>query len=255
MPEVKKLAQKRSFDWDKIIVGGPGAKLIEHFYPDYFGDLSITFSHKPINVLQSANPKATRTTTGCIRTCPWCAVPILEPGGLKELDDWPDLPILIDNNLLAASLTHFDRVIDRLLVHGTADINQGLDARLMTAYHANRFASIPNKILRLALDDMMFSESWENAFELLRRAAIPLKAIRSYALIGFNSGPEEAWKRCEWIESHGIHVMPMWYHPINTLEHNIVSPDQLSLGWTDYERRRIMQWYYQHKKAVINSKR
>ncbi len=62
----------------------------------------VSIQHTLPNALQRVNPHATRTTYGCVNPCPFCAVPHTE-GRLKELDDWPDLPILIDSNLLAAS--------------------------------------------------------------------------------------------------------------------------------------------------------
>ena len=42
----------------------------------------------------------------------------------------------------------------------------------------------------------------------------------------------------------------MWHHPLNAMVKNAVTKEQKENGWNDYERRRIMQWYYQHKKAV-----
>ena len=41
----------------------------------------------------------------------------------------------------------------------------------------------------------------------------------------------------------------MWFHELDVMEKNTVTPKQAALGWNDYERRRIMQWFYQHKKA------
>jgi hypothetical protein len=198
------------------------------------------------------NPLATRTTTGCRGGCPYCGIGkgLIEPGGFQELEDWPDLPMLNDNNVLAASQSHFDRVIDRLKVHGWADFEQGLDPACLTEYHAGRLAEIKKPMIRLALDRLVKKEVWEVAWENLRRAGVTKASIRSYALIGFDSDPSEAWSRCEWIEGHGIKVLLMWFHELNSLEHNIVTEKQLALGWTDYERRRIMQWFYQHKKAV-----
>ena len=68
------------------------------------------------------------------------------------MEDWPDLPVLCDNNLLAAPLSHFDKVIDRLIRHGWCDFNQGVDARLLTDYHARRIAEIKQPQVRLAFD-------------------------------------------------------------------------------------------------------
>jgi hypothetical protein len=42
----------------------------------------------------------------------------------------------------------------------------------------------------------------------------------------------------------------MWFHELTALERNIVTDRQKELGWNDYERRKLMQWFYQHKKAV-----
>ena len=117
-----------------------------------------------------------------------------------------------------------------------------------------RIAEIKKPMVRLSLDSWGSVKSWESAFEKLRVAGLPKRAIRSYALIGFDSGPAEAWERCQWIESHGIKVLPMWFHPLNAMERNKITEDQQDLRWTDLERKRIMQWYYQHNEKYGKSK-
>lgn len=250
LPKVKVEISQMSFFWDKVVIGGPAVSLM----PDFFNDVeyvSVGPWRMP-GVLQRVNPLATKTTMGCIRRCKYCAVPKIESpyfkGGFKELDDWPDLPIICDNNLLAASIKHFDKVIDRAKHHEGVDFNQGIDARLLRKHHADRFAEIKKPIIRLALDSMEYVESWVKAYRILRNAGLPKKAIRSYALIGFNSGPEEAWQRCVWISDHGICALPMWYHSLDSLESNYVSANQEALGWIDFERKLIMQYYYQRGK-------
>lgn len=245
---VKGELSQRNFDWDTAIVGGPAVELI----PGFFNDLPhVSEGHDAPGILQRINPLATRTTIGCNRKCKFCGVGRgkIEQGGLVELDDWPDLPVLCDNNILASSEAHFDKVIERLKGHGWADFNQGIDARLLTPYHAKRLREIGKPIIRLALDNMGYADQWENAFSILRSASFPLNLIRSYALVGFDSTPEEAWIRCKWIEDHKVIALPMWFHKLNAMEVNQVTKAQKTLGWSDYERRRIMQWYYQHKKA------
>ena len=91
------------------------------------------------------NPDATFTSRGCIRNCKFCIVPKIE-GELKELDDFPVRPIVCDNNFLACSSAHFDNVIDKLKTLRDVDFNQGLDARLITKYQANRLSD-RNKVL------------------------------------------------------------------------------------------------------------
>lgn len=246
LPEVKGLLMQRSFEWDRAIVGGPAVYLS----PGYFGGMpwvSVGMDHP--GVLQRINPMATRTTIGCIRSCGFCAVRRIE-GHFRELADWPNLPVIVDNNLIASSQDHFDRVIDRLREWGWADFNQGLDCRLLNDHHARRISEIGRPMVRLALDSKRNEEQWGTAIEMLRSAGIPLKLIRSYALIGFDSGPDEAWERCRWIEQQGVKALPMWFHTLDAFQLNSVTPQQENLGWSDFERRRIMQWFYQHKRAV-----
>lgn len=246
LPTVKRRISQRGFDFDLVMVGGPAVNLM----PEFFMGLDFVSVGKDMpGMLQIVNPLATKTTTGCVRHCDFCAVWRTE-GKLKELAEWPDLPIIIDNNLLAASQRHFDRVIDRLIKWEWADFNQGLDSRLLTNYHAERIAQIKKPMVRLALDGFSYVDDWKSALEILLKAGIKNRNIRSYALIGFNSDPSEAWRRCEFIESYGVLALPQWFHRLDAMEKNIVTDDQKNIGWNDYERRRIMQWFYKHKKAV-----
>lgn len=237
----------KDFTFDRVIVGGPATKLM----PDFFNDLPhVERQEHYAGAMQIVNPQATKTTTGCIRSCGFCAVPKNE-GKLKELDEWPDLPVVCDNNLLASSVEHFDRVIDRLKVHGWADFNQGIDSRLLTDYHAKRLREIGRPMIRLALDSMAYADQWEVAYERLRSAGFPKSLIRSYALIAVeeNAGHTigEAWNRCGWVENHGVKVLPMWYHRLDAMQENIVTKGQAALGWNDDERMSIMGWFYQHR--------
>jgi hypothetical protein len=118
----------------RVRAGGPAVSLM----PGYLADVAEIGGE--VDALPHHNPEATFTSRGCPRRCPFCAVPRIE-GELRELDDWPARPIVCDNNLLACSRAHFDRVVDRLKPLAGVDFNQGLDARLLTAYHAERPAS------------------------------------------------------------------------------------------------------------------
>lgn len=247
LPEVRSFLLQRSLLWDTAVVGGPAVKLM----PGYLAGLErVTLGDELPGVLQRVNPMATRTTIGCPRRCAFCGVGTIEPGPFRELVDWPDLPILCDNNIIAASLSHFERVIERLTRWGWADFNQGLDARLLTKRHASLIAGIGKPMVRLALDWDGMRDEWERAFGVLREAGMPLHSIRSYAIIGHGESPAQSWDRCEWIESHGVKVLPMWFHRLDAWQLNVVTQEQMETGWNDFERRRIMQWFYQHKKAV-----
>jgi hypothetical protein len=220
--------------------------------PDYLAGLSgVTIGGDCPGVLQRVNPQATRTSIGCPNRCGFCAIGkgLIEAGGFRELTDWPDGPVLVDNNLFAASVEHFDRVMDRLDPWGWCDFNQGVDARRLTEHHAERIGRIPGAMVRLALDAMAVADAWEEAFRKLRASGVALRRIRSYALVGFTTGPEEAWERCEWIEGHGVKSLPMWFHELDALEWNQITEKQRALGWTDEERKALFQWYYKHRGA------
>ena len=217
--------------------------------PEAFDDMDfVTIQKHHPGAMAKVNPMAAKTTSGCIRSCGFCAVPRME-GKIREFETWPNRPILIDNNLLAASREHFDLVIDALKEWEWCDFNQGLDARLLTDHHAMRFAELCNPMIRLALDSKSYMQDWTLAYERLRKAGIYKKYIRSYVICGFGTDPQDAWERCGFVEARGIKALPMWYHELRTLEHNTITEDQKALGWTDYERRKILQWHYQHKKA------
>ncbi|MGE4536303.1 MAG: hypothetical protein AB7D37_04425 [Desulfovibrio sp.] len=246
LPAVRESLSRPNLLWERAIVGGPAVDLM----PVFFAGLGhVTVGNDLPGVLQRVPPLATRTTTGCPNQCGFCAIGrgLVEPGGFRELEDWPDLPIITDNNLFAASPTHFDRVMDRLERWGWCDFNQGVDCRLLSEHHAERIARIKRPVVRLALDNMRQADAWEIAQGRLLRAGVPQSAIRSYALVGFDAGPDEAWCRCQWVEGHGVKALPMWFHRLDSLERNAVTPMQEALGWTNEERMRLMQWFYKHR--------
>jgi hypothetical protein len=239
-----RLLQKDMFikHWN---VGGPAVQLM----PDYLqGIKNVSLGGDMPGVLQRVNPMATRTTVGCPNRCKFCGVgQRLIEGPFKELPDWPDKPIICDNNLLASHHRHFDRVIDRLVKWEWCDFNQGLDAAFLTNHHAKRIAEIKNPIVRLALDSDARRNVWTRAHETLHQAGIAKHRIRTYVLCGFRSTPDESWARCEWVKAQGYDPYPMWFHPLMALERNIVTPEQVLLGWTDNERKELMGWYYRRR--------
>lgn len=252
LPNVRKYAE--AMRHRKVRIGGPAVRLMPTFLAGCGAELDGDYP----GVLQKFNPLATRTSVGCIRQCKFCSVPIIE--GLPvlqktgkrqaELDDWLDLPVIADNNLLANSVEHFDKVCDRLEKWPWCDFNQGVDSRLLTEHHAERFARLKRAVIRPALDSMSYVDKWDSCLEVLFRAGVAKRNIRAYALIAFGTSPDESWDICRHIESKGIKVLPQWFHDLDALEHNIVTDRQKELGWTDYERRKLMAWFYQHRLAV-----
>lgn len=242
----------------RVRMGGPAVELAMKTMPGFFLGCKAELGGDIDGVLQRYNHLATRTSKGCIRKCGFCSVPLVEGARAQAehgrpqvaLPDWLDLPVISDNNILANPVAHIDRVCDRLEKHEWCDFNQGTDARLVTEHIAERFARLPRPTIRLALDDMSYVDAWNRALERLIRAGVRKRNIRSYVIVAWKTSPDEAWKVCEHVEKAGVMPLPMWFHDLDALERNIVTDKQEELGWSDYERRRLMQWFYQHKKAV-----
>ena len=209
----------------RVVIGGPAAKLA-----------GIETEELPYPVLPLHNPLATFTTRGCPNRCAFCAVPKLE-GDLVEIEDFPVRPIICDNNLLAASGKHFDRVIDRLKVLPFVDFNQGLEAARFTSYHAKRIAEIKAVKIRFALD------SWEDQGDVFHAIEIcqhyHLNDIGIYVLIGFDDTPIEAKEKLEWVRSLNIRPTPMRFQPLRCTVKN----SYVAKGWTEKELKDMERYY------------
>lgn len=216
----------------KVRAGGPAVSLM----PDYLVDVAGIGGE--VDALKHHNPNATFTSRGCIRKCGFCAVPKIEPD-FVELPRWEAKPIVCDNNLLACSVPHFEHVIDSLKGLKEVDFNQGLDARLLTNRHAERFAELDLSVVRLSWDHTALERSVMRAIEILRKAGFPRSRIRVYVLIGFDDTPEDARYRLESLQGVGIDPNPMRYHPLDALElRKYVGPN-----WTPRELHRYMRYW------------
>jgi hypothetical protein len=244
LPRVADIVKQTHLFVERWVAGGPAVRLMPEFL---CGLPAVTVDTGSFaGVLQRVNRNATRTTVGCVRRCQFCAVPRTE-GALVELDEWPDLPIVCDNNITAASHEHFDRVMDRLDNHDAPEFNQGIDCRLLTDHHAERIGRHRGMRVRLALDRVDERDAWDLAWGKLRKYNTAKARISSYVLCAFDSGVDDAWERCEWVERHGALAMPMWYHALDATEYNAVTEAQKGLGWTKKAQRDIMGYYWQHR--------
>lgn len=224
-------------------VGGPAVNLM----PKYLHGCGAELGGDLSGVLQRVNPKATRTTVGCPHRCKFCGIgQRLIEGEFRELDEWPDLPIVCDNNLLAASDRHFDRVMDRLIEWDWCDFNQGLDCRYLTFHHAQRIAEVKKPTVRLSIDSITWLGQWTRAVKILLDAGVAKSHIRSFVLCGFQGSPDDDWRRCEFVESFGIKASPMWFHELDCLHYGEVTEVQRAQGWTKARQRQLMRWYYKH---------
>jgi len=220
----------------KVRAGGPAVSLM----PDYLADVAEIGGE--VDALKHHNPNATFTSRGCPNRCGFCAVPKIE-GGLVELDDWEPKPIVCDNNLLACSRAHFDRVIDSLKSIESVDFEQGLDARLLTDHHAQRIAELNLSLVRFAWDDIKSESPIMEAMEKILAVGIPKSKLRVYVLFNFNDTPEDTLYRFQTLKDMSIWSNPARFQALDALKRNAyVAP-----AWTERKLRRMMRYWYRQR--------
>ena len=158
------------------------------------------------------------STRGCVRHCPVCIVPQKE-GRLRVVADFGDLTtgrsdlILLDNNLTAAPPEQFRSVCRDATAAGVRlDFSQGLDARLLTDWHAmilRRTRTV--KTIHFAFDHMRDEAAVRAAVATMQRAGWPASRLMFYVLIGYDSTPAEDMERVEIVRSLGADPFVMRY--------------------------------------------
>jgi len=161
-------------------------------------------------------PGYTITTRGCPNRCPWCLVPDRE-GALRELDPIPPGWIVQDNNLLAASWEHFERVCSMLREQPRpAEFTGGLDARLLGNKHVRLLRTLRVKRIYLAFDHPSSAGELRRAVELLHAAGYGRGALSCYVLIGFQDDTfENAEERLREVWHLGLTPHAMLYYDLS----------------------------------------
>jgi len=190
---------------------GPGTPAIADLVPDYSILKRVDYGYYPRDAY------FVRITKGCIRSCKFCAVPLLERefglmsplstqvsearrqhGGKQHL-------VVMDNNILGVS--EFPDIVAELRSLGfeagakrngrarTVDFNQGLDARLISGNPelAKLLASICVSPIRLAFDWIGIRAAYEQAIRVL--ASEGFKEFTNYMLFNFNDTPCDLFTR------------------------------------------------------------
>lgn len=229
----------------KVVAGGPAIDLAQSDAPGT--PEPIPWAETPgacdFDVLAMHNTCATFTTRGCPNKCPFCAVPKIE-GEFRELDRWKAAPVICDNNLLAANMRHFCRVIASLKRFPGCDFNQGLDARRFTKQHAELIANnLRQPTIRFAFDHVADEPLVARALETARKAGIRTQ-VMVYVLIGFDDTPDDALYRLQTVVGWWkCTPCPMRYQPLDTIEKDAY----VASGWTDYELRRMARYFWKYR--------
>ncbi len=143
----------------------------------------------------------TITSRGCVFNCPWCFVPSRE-GKLRELKIKPG-HIIQDNNFLACSKCHQEKVFEMLQTQNNIEFSGGLDGSLLSTWHVEWFKKLKIKHFWFACDREQDIQRLEKVQDLM--SDFPEKKKRCYVMIGFNSESIlNAEKRLEKVYSMGF---------------------------------------------------
>lgn len=192
-------------------------------------------------------------TRGCIRKCPFCVVPIIEPLFSNSLSikdqvtaiknafgEKRDL-LLMDNNILASKL--FPQIIEEIkelgfekgatykyvnngrefITNRYVDFNQGIDARLINLKNIKLLSEIAVRPLRIAFDNIKEKDIYVKAVRMA--ADFGIKHLSNYILFNFEDRPEDFYERLkitvdlnEELKNKGFSTQvwsfPMKYSPI-----------------------------------------
>jgi len=210
-----------------------GDHLIDEMVPDY--DMINKISYYDVK-----NAYIIYTTRGCVRKCPFCVVPLIEPAYLhyiplekqirlinEQYGEKKDL-ILLDNNVLASE--SFYKIIDEIKSIGFhkgaklqgknryVDFNQGVDLRLLTKNKIKALSEIAIKPLRIAFDNIKFKDEYIQKIEWA--ASFGLLNLSNYILYNYNDTPDDFYERLkiniELNERLGTKIFsfPMKYVPV-----------------------------------------
>lgn len=157
--------------------------------------------------------EVTFTSRGCPKHCPWCMVPQRE-GKIRELKIQPG-HIIQDNNLLACSRSHIERVFDMLAEQKkAAQFKGGLDVDFMKPWHIELMKQIKVAEIWVACDRKEDIKRLDKAADLLSDFSIGKK--HCYVLVGMNGETQqEAKARCEAVFAKGFLPFAQLYRDVN----------------------------------------
>lgn len=180
------LARAWAMNFRNVQVGGPAFNAHSgEFVPGRFVKEGVTF-----------------TSRGCPKRCPWCLVPLRE-GKIRELKIQPGY-IVQDNNLLACSRGHIEKVFEMLAGQKRgAQFKGGLDIDYLQPWHIELLKKIKVAELWVSCDTMADMSKLDKAADLFSDFSIEKK--RCYVLIGYNGENQAvAQERCKAVYRKGL---------------------------------------------------
>ena len=181
------------------------------------------------------------TSRGCPRKCKHCFVPGRE-GKIRELeilDGWD----VLDNNLLACSPEHVERVFEMLRRQSERiRLTGGLDACLFNERHVELLKSIHIQTVFFAYDAAGIEPHLCRVVEML--GWIPEKRRRCYVLIGYpGDSLSDADRRLRWVYNIGFLPYPMVYRDDSAMS----QAEAIDRKWVELKGWWMLVKNYRHK--------
>jgi hypothetical protein len=191
-------AKQLKYQWEgvtnkPVLMGGPA-----------FGDPGNGF--QPGMYLRKG---ITITSRGCPHKCGFCLVPKRE-GGLRELEVVPG-NIIQDNNVLACSDKHLNKVFEMLKTQSRIRFLGGLESKRVTPKIAERLRGLKIAELWLSCDYRSALKPLQKAIGHLRGVGFRQNHLRVYVLIG--KDPDEEQERLQTIYRMGALPFAQLYKP------------------------------------------
>lgn len=212
VPEVHEIHISVTFSWDL-----PEAERLERAWsvfgvPVRVGGPATGMRGEEFVSGRYLKPGYVITSRGCPNRCPHCSVPVREGRVVRELPVCEGHNVL-DDNLLACSEGHIRAVFAMLKRQpNRAQFTGGLEAAILTGWHADLIADLRPETLFFAYDT---PDDW---YPLVRATGMLIDRgmhghrLRCYVLIGFgNDTQEAAEQRLNAVVDLGLFPMAMLY--------------------------------------------
>lgn len=228
-------------DFGQVWIGGPAVSAMPSYVENETGIRPVV-GIDPRFEQQPGHYKMTRSSRGCPVGCSFCIVPKIDGKAMVEYPDFSPAPVVMDDNILACSVEHQERVIERLLGqdYRAVDLNSGFEPRYFTIEAFERFRRLPLKFWRLGFDTVTEENAVREMMRLLRDAGIDSRSIRVYCLSG-NEPFENCHYRAEKIIEWGGEPHVQALIPLNALTKTPVV--QRRFGWTEQKLTDFGRYY------------
>lgn len=220
LPEVDEVHISCTFSWDK--------QKAERLYrawskvlPTKLGGPAYPHKTKNIDFTPGLYLKKgyVFTSRGCPYKCEYCLVQEQE-GGIKELSTIHSGHYLMDNNILACSKSHIQKVFEMLSGQKGVKLQGGIDVRLLKTWHAKLIAKLNLNNVAIAYDNPKNIKHVQRGLSLLLDMGIPHGKIHCFVLGGFYNWdtPKKAEIRCREIIRFGATPTAMFYRNLNDMD-------------------------------------